>query len=108
MLPGLYPTGKSLELDVSYKVTIACSSLFLHWPGGHACMDAAVWTPLVAHGDTLKLHQSLPTTASARFHSHANEALSMILGASCIEQCRTVASQSCWCYRSYLLLVSRR
>jgi hypothetical protein len=28
------------------------------------CIDAAVWTPLVAHGDALTLHQFLPTTAS--------------------------------------------
>ena len=25
MLPGLYPTGKSLELDVSYKVLHHCT-----------------------------------------------------------------------------------
>ena len=30
MLPGLYPTGKSLELDVSYKVLHYCTvSIFI-------------------------------------------------------------------------------
>jgi len=62
MLHGLYSTGKSLELDVSYKVIIACSALF-HLAWWTPCIDAAVWTPLAAHGDAYRLNQSLPTTA---------------------------------------------
>ena len=54
MLPGLYPTGKSLELDVSYKVIIAYSALIMSWPGGHrAWMQqyGLLWLLIVAYAD---------------------------------------------------------
>lgn len=33
MLPGLYPTGKSLELDVSYKASCLAARPKAHSPG---------------------------------------------------------------------------
>ena len=60
-LPNWQISGTGCQLQGNHCLLSFVSAL-AWWT---QCIDAAVWTPLVVHGDALALHQSLPTAASA-------------------------------------------